>query len=780
MSLGMSTALSALVSAQRALQVIGHNLANANTPGYSRQRVELEALRPTTAHGNLLIGRGVGIDRLTRVADSLLDARIRTQESEVSRQTLIRDHLSEIETIFAEPGENGVGAMMGAFFASLSSLTSTPDDPGLRTGVIQSGRAIGDTLRLVRRQLGDVQSTFEAAATTEVERINALTLELEELNEQSVLAKTGREIPPVFLDRQEELLRQLSVHVDIQTSRDSSGRVSVVSGGSPILSPRGRVSLEVDRTGKAPFFEIHAERSSAVFQARGGRLKALQDLASEGVVEKISSIDSLARNLILEFNRVHATGIPSGGGHQDLVSSNSFLDVNNSGTVLDDRLSASGLPFEIKNGTLVVNVTDQATGDVTRSEIAIDPDTDTVADLRDALNQVSGISATVDPSGKLRIIASSGQRFDFSNRVLPKADLGQTFGAIQATVTGGSVGPFNFTPGESFTVSIDGTAPQTVTLNPTSFVNIAQASAAEVATAINSQVVGANAEVVDGRVVIRSNTPGQTSSIQLGTGTGTPLTKLGLTTNLDKGSDLGAAVTMSGSFEGSSDRRFVVRPLSDGTIGVTPGLKVEIRDASNNAVVATLDVGANYQPGSSLTISDGVSIAFGAGSVSASANDRFEVSLIAQGDTSDVLAATGLGGFFVGSDAGSIDVSRDLDANPGRLAAALSGAAGDNRNVLRMQSVRERPAAGLGDRGVDRFYQDFITTLGSESARAIGTLTTQELVRDSLTARRESISGVNLDEELLQMEQFQQTYQVAARFLQTVQEVTDVLVNLGR
>lgn len=781
MSLGFQTALSALNTAQRALQVIGNNLANASNPAYARQRVQLEALTPTSGQGGLWIGRGVDVTRIDRVADALLEDRLRIQESEVSRQGVVLDHLREIESLFGEPGANGLGATIGAFFSRISGLSAAPEDSSLRHGVIQGGVSVADSFRLIRGQLDGLHGSFEAAVGAEVDRINALAEDIAVLNQQIITARQGRETPASFLDRQEELLRELAQHVDVQATRDASGRVSVVAGGSPLVSPRGQVELEVVKTGTgAAGFDVKGRNSTASFRARNGRLAALQDLAETGVADKAATLDRLAKNLILEFNRVHATGVPAGGGWTDLVASNPFQDMNNSGSVLDDTLAQAGLPFAVSAGALYVNVTDEATQLVRQTRIDISPETMTVQGLRDALDGIPDLTALVDPAGRLRITASGGHRFDFSSRVLPRAALDGTFGSDQATVTGSATEPFMLGAGQGFTVSVDGGPAQPVTFAAGQFANVFAATAAEVAAAINGQVAGNPASAVDGRVVIRSNASGTGSTVQLSDGAGSPLATMGLATAPDTGDDIAVDVRMSGTYSGAATRRLAFRPLGAGTVGATPGLQVEVRDLATNSVVATLDVGQGYAPGTELDLLDGAKISFGAGTLSQAAGDRFETTLIADSDTADILAATGTAAFFTGSDAATIGVSAAVRADPGLLAAALSGASADGANALRLLGVQGAPAEGLDGAGVEAFYGDFIAALGGETGRSRSILETQTLVMESLDARRQSVSGVNLDEELLLMEQFQQTYQVAARFLQTVQEVTDVLIGLGR
>ena len=779
MSVGFQTALSAITTAQRALQVIGHNLTNATTPGYTRQRVQLTSLSPTTSNGNLWIGRGVDITSIDRVTDDLLLGRLRTQHSEVARQSLIRSHLMELEGVFQEPGPNGLASVMAQFHASLTGLSSDPADSGLRTAVMQAGQGMADTFRLLQQQLSAAGDSFEGAARAAVSSINNIAQEIAVVNDQIASNRINGQVPAGLLDRQEELLRSLARFTDVQASRDASGRLNVVTGGLLLVSPRGSVDLSIEDTGlAADGFAVKAQRGSAPFEPRGGELRALLDLAGKSTAERLSSLDSLARNFILEFNRRHATGLPPSGGFTQLASTNPFVDVNGSGNVLDDRLFEAGLPFDIAQGELVVNITDDATGAVTRHRLSIDPMSMTVGDLKNALDGIPGLDAVVDPTGTLRLQAASGKRFDFSNRVLPKENVGRTFGAAEASLIG-LTGPFNLAAGGNLSVSVDGGPAQTVSFNAASFAVPAAATATEVVNAMNAQLVGATASVVDGQVVLRSNTTGSISSLLVTDGAGTPAATLGLSTALETGGDHSVNVGMSGTYTGAT-RNLVFKPLGSGTIGVTPGLQVEARDASTGAVVAVLDVGQGYTPDSELALMDGAKIRFGAGNLSPAAGDRFSIGLIAEGDSADVLAATGLAGFFSGSDAASIGLNQAVASNPMLFAAGLDTGASNNANLLRMMSVRAMEMDGLDGATTDSFYQSLITELAGESGRAENTLATQELVLESLEAKRESESGVNVDEELLQMEQFQQLYQVAGRYLQTMQEVNDILLDMVR
>src|SRR5262245_47201822 len=140
-SIGLNTGLRALLSARYILDTIGHNIANANTPGYSRQRVQLAAGLPLQL-GSLLIGTGVDAGAAQRAVDELLGRRIQGQRSLLGSPDAQRGGLSDVEALFAEPGDNGLGALLDGFFSGLSQLSTAPTDSILRTSALRSGEAL--------------------------------------------------------------------------------------------------------------------------------------------------------------------------------------------------------------------------------------------------------------------------------------------------------------------------------------------------------------------------------------------------------------------------------------------------------------------------------------------------------------------------------------------------------------------------------------------------------------------------------------------------------------
>jgi flagellar hook-associated protein 1 FlgK len=286
--------------------------------------------------------------------------------------------------------------------------------------------------------------------------------------------------------------------------------------------------------------------------------------------------------------------------------------------------------------------------------------------------------------------------------------------------------------------------------------------------------------VVGGRLAIRGAQAGRDQQLTLANvGAGTALGALGLSTTTAQGRAEAVTIRAEGTYTGSSNQQFTFVAESDGLIGQTPDLRVRVLDSAGN-LVTTLNVGQGYEPDRPLDLGNGIQVSFGAGEISATAGQAFELDALADSDTSDLLVAIGMNAFFLGSSASDIEVNGDLLANSSRLAAGIGTADGDAGNLNRLLGLRGLDLDNLEGTTIEDFYSDLVGDVGFRTAAAAADLTSQDQLMQQLQAERESLSGVNLDEETVDMMRFQQSYDAAARFISVVQQMTDTLINLGR
>lgn len=492
-----------------------------------------------------------------------------------------------------------------------------------------------------------------------------------------------------------------------------------------------------------------------------------------------SEFDAFARNLILEANRVHTTGVGAGGPYRLLTGTSPLLDLNQSGTLDDELLSRAGLPFDVTTGELYVNVTNEATGAVEVHRLVIDANRTSVGQFVADLNAIPHLSAGLDARGHLQLSADTGHGFDFSSRLDPDPDAAGTFGGGQASLTTGGAGPFNLSAGDTLDLVGPG-GPYTVSFPAGSFAQPGLATAKELAAVIGAdpgaQAAGLTATAVGAHLALQSVGSGSSEGFTLAGGTA--VAALGLTAGtVVSGHDATVTVAASGDYTGAQNGKLTFRPNMDGTIGTTPGLELQVFDASG-ALVAELDVGPGYVPGEELDVLDGVVLTLGFGEVSASDGDVFMLDVVADADTSDVLPALGLGVLFTGHDAATIGVREDLQRNPELLASSVSGAPGDASNLLRLLELDTRGVQGLGGVALGEAWSNVVGGVALEIGATSSALDSETFLLDSLEQRRTQLSGVNVDEELVFMIEQEQAFQAASQYIRVISDLNNDLMNL--
>ncbi|MCF6149378.1 MAG: flagellar hook-associated protein FlgK [Candidatus Kuenenia sp.] len=230
--------------------------------------------------------------------------------------------------------------------------------------------------------------------------------------------------------------------------------------------------------------------------------------------------------------------------------------------------------------------------------------------------------------------------------------------------------------------------------------------------------------------------------------------------------------SISGIYNGNANDVYTFTALGTGTIGSTSGLQVEVRDASSN-LVATLDVGSGYTAGNALEVANGVSVSFSSGTINT--GDTFFIDVINDSDKTDLLAALGMNTFFSGKDASDIDVEDKIQDDV-TLIATSTGETGNNTNALRLSALQNDNSAVESTTLSDYLHQ-IASALGEEANNAYKSEEKYTALETSLQNRREEVSGVNIDEELVTMIRFQQAYQASAKYISTVDKLVSALLN---
>lgn len=776
-NISLDIGLQALLTSQANLDVIGHNMANASTPGYSRQSLLTSAVPGQRLQG-LMLGRGVQADVVQRTVDSLLQARILGQTSSTARLGARLRALSDAETYVGSTGDSGVPKRLADFFASLSSLSSAPADSFLRSGAVQSAGRLAGEVGGLANDLEDLrrQSLTELSAT--VKQVNALAQQIEGLGRRIPEQEAGGGQANDLRDQRDELVRELSQLVNVRFVEQPNGSARVLIGGHQLVGPSGVNQLALVQDSAAGEAALRLGSGGPLVSIDGGRMGGLAQVIESDLPALRKEIDAFAKGLALETGRVHSTGLPASGPFTSLRGTNAVQDFDNDGVIGNELLSNAGLPFDVTSGTLFVTMTDTASGAIEKHALTIDAKKTSVDGFVQQLDGVPGLNAKLDGDGTLRLFASPGYAFDFSPRLDPTPDHVGSFGGDQASL-GAGPGPFALADGQTLNLTT-ASGPVAIAFDAADFAQIGAATAGEVAAVLNADpnlsAAGLTAAAVGEHLVLQTVAGGSGTSFTVAGGTA--LAGLGWSAGTTvSGHDQSVQVSIAGSYTGADNRELYFQPTSDGTVGTTPGLEVEVLDA-NGVPIATLSVGAGYSPGDELELPDGMRISIGPGELSASDGDVFRLDAVADADETDVLVALGLNTLYEGHDAETLKLRTEIENDPDLLAASHGLAAGDAAGLLALLALDSEGVESLGGRTLSERFTEISAGLGQEINATESTLTAEGFLLSNLEERRAEVSGVNVDEELVRMIEQERAYATASQFLRVVNDLQNDLLNI--
>ncbi|MEX2175122.1 MAG: flagellar hook-associated protein FlgK [Pirellulaceae bacterium] len=397
----------ALIAAQLGLQVTGNNIANANTPGYIRQRLVL-APAPTQRYGNLLLGLGVDVQAVVQVTDRFLAERLRAAESDLANGEMQENTYVQLESLVGELSDTDLSTSLTTFFNSIHDILNQPDSTSVRNLAVLQGRTLAEDISRLDGRVRQVRDDINTQVVASAGEINNLLENIADLNLQIVRAEGGDTSPSDAVglrDRRGVALSDLAKLMDIRSIEQPSGDVTVFSGGDYLVfaGTWREVSVATSDDRGLSIAEIRIDETDSPISTASGKLAGLYASRDEILGGAIDNLDEFAQALIFEFNKVYAGG-QGLVGHSSLEAEFAVSD-----TTL--ALDQAGLGFTPTNGRFEVQVLNTQTGlkqtvDIQVDLNGLDEDT-TLADLAADLDAIDGISASILPSRKLLINSDS-------------------------------------------------------------------------------------------------------------------------------------------------------------------------------------------------------------------------------------------------------------------------------------------------------------------------------------------------------------------------------------
>lgn len=403
----IQTANNALLAAQLGLQVTGNNVANANTPGYLRQRLLL-APAPTQRYGGVLLGLGVQVEGVVQITDRFLEDRLRSAASDLANGEAQENVYVQLETLIGELSDTDLSTALTGFFNSIHDIANQPESASVRNLAVLQGRTLTDDIRRLDARVRTIRQDVNDQIIAAADDINRLLSEIAELNIQITKAEGGGTLGSDAVglrDRRGVALAELAAITDIRAVEQPTGDVTVFSGGEYLVFAgtwrKAAVSQSTDRGLNAA--EIRMEETDAPISTTSGKLAGLFTARDTILAGFVDGLDDFSQALIFEFNKLYA----GGQGLVGLTAVESEFAVDTAAAALDQ----AGLEFAPVNGGLEVQVINSQTGLTTTTPIRIDLnglDEDTsLEDLVAQLDAIDGISASITPQRKLKLESES-------------------------------------------------------------------------------------------------------------------------------------------------------------------------------------------------------------------------------------------------------------------------------------------------------------------------------------------------------------------------------------
>lgn len=222
--MGLETARRGMFTQQSALYTTGHNISNANTPGYTRQRINFAQTEPYPGVGLNRpqipgqMGTGVEAGTVQRIRESFLDLQYRTENTKMGYYGAMSESLTKMEEIINEPSENGLHSTLEKFWNALQDLSSHTENTGARDVVAATGQMVADTLNYYHNSLSRVQEDIGNQVGVKVDEINAIVAQIDHLNKQIASVEPHGYLPNDLYDERDLLVDSLSQLVNVKVS----------------------------------------------------------------------------------------------------------------------------------------------------------------------------------------------------------------------------------------------------------------------------------------------------------------------------------------------------------------------------------------------------------------------------------------------------------------------------------------------------------------------------------------------------------------------------------
>ncbi|MBW2640856.1 MAG: flagellar hook-associated protein FlgK [Deltaproteobacteria bacterium] len=418
-SLGMvlNIATTALAAQQYGMDVTAHNIANVNTEGYSRQIPTLQGKQAVLYQG-VIMGLGVKTEQVTRSVDQFIENKLMQEKSNLSSSQETEKYMQVLEGIFSENSEASISSMLSDYWKLWNDVSNNPSGSSERIALYEHSLLMSEQFKSLGPDLNQIQTDITRAVTVGVERINQITSEIAKVNVEIVGMETNNNVANDLRDKRNALVSELNEYLDIKAFEQSNHSLTIISvRGCTLVQGDGNYELEMGGSNgdRVRWQDSGGNYVDITNHISNGKLGAWLDLRDNIISKYELDLDAMAKEFIWSVNQQHSQGV----GLEGFSTVTGTYAVSNSGEALGTQNSGLDYYEKISDGNFNLWVYDSNGAVVGGSAnvITIDADTGgtTLASLRNDINAVDNISASITTDGKLMIDADSGYTFAFSD-----------------------------------------------------------------------------------------------------------------------------------------------------------------------------------------------------------------------------------------------------------------------------------------------------------------------------------------------------------------------------
>jgi flagellar hook-associated protein 1 FlgK len=306
----LSVALSGLQASQGALEITANNVANASTPGYSRQRPVLTEGKPIVT-ASLTLGSGVVLENSESLRDPILELRLNQETQQQGRLDATVSAMQQVEVMFNGSG-NDLGNQITNFFNSLQELSTDPADLSQRQGVLTAATNLATAFHTTTANLQSQRDSLDLSVSQTVDQINVYSAQIAQLNTQIEALENLHQNADTLIDQRNTAIRQLSSLIDVSEVQSNTGLTITTTSGTPLVAEQSSFSLqsEPDASGVNHIF---AQGVDITGKISGGKLAGLIDARDQQIPQLLNDLDTLASGLATALNTAHQAGFDLSG-----------------------------------------------------------------------------------------------------------------------------------------------------------------------------------------------------------------------------------------------------------------------------------------------------------------------------------------------------------------------------------------------------------------------------------------------------------------------------------